>query len=797
MPLRMWADKVQFIRHDYRRIHRSDVMFISFSMPSLRKRVSSYLRQLSFNNDTRERRNNVNENTFVTKYLQGCIAVKEGPPVIHGKNPTDLPSYDLGCYDSGPNTIIGCYSGPNGGLTTIKRVEKHLSVLDPDIDFIDKYEENGDQELDTHITIQVDDSALPTNWNKRSDFVYGISDSLYDRNQVTNSKNGDPIADCFGIIARNDSAIIAVADGVNWGEKASIAAKSAVHGSLHYLNKTIFNDTKPFENLTVKAEDSVRPPMIENSILSNTREVFVCLLRAFNCAHDLILENQGMLTTLTVSVVLPLKQELQKRSVAASGEEKMESETQYVCCTCNVGDTLAYVYSQKYGIREITKGSHDVTCSRDMRDALGALGPVDGINPELSNLTLSITTLHRGDIVLVASDGMTDNFDPNVCKYTVTRANAVAEATKPKRANPPLKGEGSFLPLVPAPSPREQPMPARGENSKNQPKGGAVSKQETLGPRALSQKPPVKPLRRFKNREPIDQPSEESNSLITTNSHKPSAYTESKSKSFHREPKMYAAATSESEESHIIENIEKEIEEPSVDYENPLVAQFMKQNSVEGSYRAPKEEVDKENVRIEKAACKKAPLRVTGTKTSSLRRQTSCQDHQEPSQKPPRMMSTQSTNQRPLSAKWKSNGSSGYRLGRSKTSTDMRPPAAKSILRNEDGVPYITPLQRYELQLLLMEDVLNNGISGQESSCRSAKKLCENLVSYTMSITSAKRHTLEDKDLYFDSRNGMLFEVSNQEKKLRRKKRLEAVQNLPGKLDHVTVAAYNVGHIAY
>ncbi|VEN41939.1 unnamed protein product, partial [Callosobruchus maculatus] len=329
-------------------------------MPSLRKRVSSYLRQLSFNNDTRERRNNLNENTFVTKYLQGYIAAKDGPSVIYGKIPTDLPSYDLGCYDSGPNTVIGCYSGPNGGLTTIKRVEKHLSVLDPDIDFIDKYEENettktcitsntssrrpidnttmvikvagqeysvtnkpkrrhsktnslnslsdfnievektkidknthngsnksdsmkgdmknlnsnptknhietqqkvkvpmdvatnkskgenyylsksksdgspfhhkrqgraikcdrpklkGDQGLETNITIQVDDSVLPTNWNKRSDFVYGISDSLYDRNQVTNCKNGDPIADCFGIIARNDSAIIAVADGVNWG----------------------------------------------------------------------------------------------------------------------------------------------------------------------------------------------------------------------------------------------------------------------------------------------------------------------------------------------------------------------------------------------------------------------------------------------------------------------------------------------------------------------------------------------------------------------------------------------------
>lgn len=67
-------------------------------------------------------------------------------------------------------------------------------------------------------------------------------------------------------------------------------------------------------------------------------------------------------------------------------------------------------------------------------------------------------------------------------------------------------------------------------------------------------------------------------------------------------------------------------------------------------------------------------------------------------------------------------------------------------------------------------------------------------MSFTFSITSAKRHTLEDPDLYFDNRNGVLVEVNQQEKKLRRKKGLEKVQNLPGKLDHVTVAAWNVAN---
>lgn len=68
--------------------------------------------------------------------------LKEGPPIIYGKNPTDLPNYDIGEYEAGPNTVIGCYSGPNGGLTTVRRTEKHLSILDGDIDFIDTYDED-------------------------------------------------------------------------------------------------------------------------------------------------------------------------------------------------------------------------------------------------------------------------------------------------------------------------------------------------------------------------------------------------------------------------------------------------------------------------------------------------------------------------------------------------------------------------------------------------------------------------------------------------------------------------------
>ncbi|XP_018561735.1 PP2C-like domain-containing protein CG9801 isoform X2 [Anoplophora glabripennis] len=768
-------------------------------MPSLRKRVSSYFRQLSFHNESRDKKHNINENTFVTKYLQGIITLCEGPPIIYGKNPTDLPNYDLGHYENGPNTIIGCYSGPNGGLTTVKRIEKHLCLPDADIDFIDTHDEEPGEEVVENSNIplrEVEDSSLPTEWNKKSELIYGLSDSLYDRNQVTRNKNGDPIADCFGIIARRDSAILAVADGVNWGEKASIAAKSAVHGSLHYLNKTIFNDTKPFENLTIKTDESSLSSSIvdENvNLISNTREVFICLLRAFNCAHDLILENKGMLTTLTVAVVLPLKQKLERRVLSQTGSgERRESETQYVCCVCNVGDTLAYVYSQQYGVRELTKGSHDINCNRDMRDALGALGPVDGINPELSNLTLSITTLRKGDIVMVASDGLTDNFDPNVCRFTV---NCNVEPSKPKRTS------------------TSRPAKSTPSHTADEHKPHATKPVKIV---ENPQKPPIKPPRRSKNRDDSSRSSAESSVKSNTMSEKSSSQSiesvtevqnvDNKSQSDNvsseliNTDKLVEGSISNIEQGSSDEKALQEPEEtstsevheatgnkPEVDYANPLVQQFIRANSVEDTPKVGKSV--------------KKPT-VVENKASSLRRQATSQQRQEipqSSQKPVKQRSSVSKTLQTVddTSSASKKQEVGYKFLRSKTSLDIRSSNLKQILRNEDGIPYITPIQRYELQLLLMEDVLKHGISGKDCPCTSARKLCENLISFTISITSAKRHTLEDQDLYFDNKNGVLVEVSSQEKKIRRKKGLERVQNLPGKLDHVTVAAYNVGNFAH
>lgn len=69
--------------------------------------------------------------------------------------------------------------------------------------------------------------------------AYGKSLTLYERHPVTGIPAGEPIADCFALVARQNSAILCLADGVNWGHKASLAAKAAVHGCVDYLNQTM------------------------------------------------------------------------------------------------------------------------------------------------------------------------------------------------------------------------------------------------------------------------------------------------------------------------------------------------------------------------------------------------------------------------------------------------------------------------------------------------------------------------------------------------------------------------------
>ncbi|XP_033107306.1 PP2C-like domain-containing protein CG9801 [Anneissia japonica] len=211
-------------------------------------------------------------------------------------------------------------------------------------------------------------------WNIHHDRAFGNAVSLYEFNKEHNCRTGSPIADVFAIHATENGAILALADGVNWGPKPRLAAQCGVRGCMEYLQEQFFdNDCHP----------------------KNTHEVFKILRTSLDHGQNLILNTEATLTTICLAVVVQLRK-----------------TDQFVLCVVNVGDSLAYVYSPMHGVREVTTGCRDLLHDRDLRECGGALGPAVGEDPDLDNLTFSFTMLEHDDVVFLASDGITDNFDP-------------------------------------------------------------------------------------------------------------------------------------------------------------------------------------------------------------------------------------------------------------------------------------------------------------------------------------------------------------------------------------------------
>ncbi len=483
-------------------------------MPSIKKRVTGFIRQLSAagsgtagggnpvsatgggtssassspqpsrKHQRSEEKNGDHDKVdrvgFVETYLRSGAAHPKGPEMFSGKTGHDLPVFKLR-FDL-EDESFAAFSGPEGGLTSVSvplgevdedneaDEERSPASASEDFDFIDlddlepsavkkasnnkklkpkracsvenDYPElggdfpvggrnnNGNNKTSSNqysrnlrvlrrlrLDLRMASSSIAgiVNWYRPNNEATGLSVTLYERHPHTAEHAGAPIADSFAVIARKSSALLVLGDGVNWGAGAALASRCAVYGCVEYLNKALFG------------------PQCRQ--LRTSQEVFQCLLRSFHAAHSLILQEEAQLTTLTACLVIPF------------GEcDKDGDNEQFVACVCNVGDSLAYVYGRDGHVREITEGSHDIQSNRDMRDALGALGPVDGINPELSNLTCSMTEVRTGDIVFLTSDGVSDNFDPVVGKCC-SPARTSSSSTDSPLKKPPVS---NILPAVEA-----------------------------------------------------------------------------------------------------------------------------------------------------------------------------------------------------------------------------------------------------------------------------------------------------------------------------------------------------------
>ncbi|KAL6059374.1 PPM-type phosphatase domain-containing protein [Balamuthia mandrillaris] len=219
---------------------------------------------------------------------------------------------------------------------------------------------------------------------------------------------GDPICDSYAVQVLPHHTIMAVADGCNWGEKPKEASRLACSSFIEYFRSS-------FDKM------------------STLKDVGRVLLRAFARAHTKILES-GMpavsgekasprmeadgsqvrarkkttqvsfsgTTTLIGGVLLELPSE---------SAEQFGAQWAFVCAS--VGDCKAFLYSRSTGtVKDITRGNRPV--SSDMKDPGGRLGPISDKhnNPDLRNLGLFMCPCEEDSILVLLSDGIHDNLDP-------------------------------------------------------------------------------------------------------------------------------------------------------------------------------------------------------------------------------------------------------------------------------------------------------------------------------------------------------------------------------------------------
>ncbi|KAM7537196.1 hypothetical protein Aperf_G00000061736 [Anoplocephala perfoliata] len=275
--------------------------------------------------------------------------------------------------------------------------------------------------------------------------AFGKSISLYDKNPVTGRTSGDPIADAYVVKMRRNSAFMAVADGVNWGEAPMRAARCAINAVYEHLET----------HLLLGGPEALK--------IRNTRDAANLLFAAFRQAHlDITAQTKG-LTTLCVGLLLPVHLGERHRLYhqrnqsghssnhsAASVSSLMTDEgatTTHALIVASVGDSQAFLLHEGTDALEVTGwvppgvDSARADCEvegppeRDFRDAGGALGPVyESGEPELQNLMCAVAICDPRDVIIFGTDGLTDNFDPVIVRIAIPRAPDITFADENEEA---------------------------------------------------------------------------------------------------------------------------------------------------------------------------------------------------------------------------------------------------------------------------------------------------------------------------------------------------------------------------
>lgn len=203
---------------------------------------------------------------------------------------------------------------------------------------------------------------------------------------IENEKQGSPICDQLCIERFENKTIIALADGCNWGKKPRDAALKASRTFCEYVkwNLPSIGTIREAGKLSLEAIVQAHRRIIEG-----------CDSKWWECG-----------TTTLIGGCL----------VEINGNTNDFPKWGFVCAS--VGDCKSFKVSSS------TKKVTDVSTRRsgnasiDATDCGGRIGPFNDDKPDFRNLDVTYDSLDEGDVIIVVSDGVHDNLDPQSLGYS-------------------------------------------------------------------------------------------------------------------------------------------------------------------------------------------------------------------------------------------------------------------------------------------------------------------------------------------------------------------------------------------
>jgi len=229
-----------------------------------------------------------------------------------------------------------------------------------------------------------------TNENPSYEFTrsYGCTVSTYPYYPNHASREGDPICDSYRIHTYENGVLVCLADGCNWGERPKEASNRAKDAFVAYVQDNICD-------------------------CRTLKEVSSLLFDSLAVCHNMIVYDKDDIWMAGTTTLLG--------GLLIETDETSNDVPKWVFLCVSIGDCKAFYYDlESQNTIDLTAGNRKNLS--DARDPGGRIGPyVAQGDPDLRNLEIYLSPCRENDIIILVSDGVHDNLDPQTLGMSPTQ----------------------------------------------------------------------------------------------------------------------------------------------------------------------------------------------------------------------------------------------------------------------------------------------------------------------------------------------------------------------------------------